>query len=293
MNAPSPAQAPHAAASEAHDAHDAHADVAQDARSVPTLASTHAAHVARAAPPPTPIPHITHPLEPDELATALRAFHASYYVEHPFHRLMHEGRLGRAQLQGWVANRFCYQRAIPRKDAAILSNCPDVEVRRRWVGRIADHDGTTPGTGGLELWLRLGEGVGLSRAEMLDERHVLPAVRFATEGYVNFCRRASWVEGVAASLTELFAPDIMARRLAAFPVHYPWVPEEAYAYFRTRLVQAPRDSAHGLEIVLAHCTTADTQRSAFAALSFKLEVLWAMIDAIHNAYAGAYAGGGA
>jgi len=38
--------------------------------------------------------------------------------------MMAEGKLTRAQLQGWVANRFYYQIAIPVKDAAIMSNCP-------------------------------------------------------------------------------------------------------------------------------------------------------------------------
>ena len=49
---------------------------------------------------------------------------------------MNEGLLTRAQIRGWVANRFHYQRNIPIKDAAILSNCPDHEVRRSWVRNL-------------------------------------------------------------------------------------------------------------------------------------------------------------
>jgi pyrroloquinoline-quinone synthase len=238
-----------------------------------------------AAPPPPPFPPLERPLAPAELADALRAFSTSYYAVHPFHTLMHEGRLTRRQLQGWVANRLAYQRAIPRKDAAIISNCPDPDVRRRWVQRIVDHDGAEPGTGGIELWIRLGEALGVPREEMEDERHVLPAVRMAAESYVTFCKTRPWVEAVASSLTELFAPGLMHQRLAAFPKYYPWVDTEGLEYFRSRLVQAPRDSAHGLEIVTAHCTTVETQRRAFEALAFKLEMLWVMIDAIHHEYA--------
>lgn len=237
-----------------------------------------------AAPPPPPIPALRHPLAPDELVDALRAFSRSYYAEHPFHRLMHEGRLTRRQLQGWVVNRFAYQRVIPRKDAAILANCPDASVRRRWIQRIVDHDGTAPGAGGIELWVRLGEALGVTREEMEGERYVLPGVRFACEAYVTFCKTHSWVEGVASSLTELFAPSLMRKRLEAFPTHYPWVDPDGLEYFRTRLVQAPRDSEHGLEIVTEHCTTVETQRRAFEALAFKLEMLWVLIDTIHNAY---------
>jgi len=236
------------------------------------------------APPPPAFPTLTEPLAPDDLAAALRALSGSYYANHPFHSLMHEGRLTRRQLQGWVANRLAYQRAIPRKDAAIISNCPDPDVRREWLQRIIDHDGTEPGTGGIEMWIRLGEALGVLRAEMEDERHVLPGVRFAAEAYVTFCKTKPWIDGVASSLTELFAPDLMRQRIAAFPQHYPWVRPEALDYFRSRLTQAPRDSQQGLRLVLTHCTTIEMQRRAFEALAFKLELLWVMIDTIDHAY---------
>ena len=237
-----------------------------------------------AAPPRPPFPELDQPLSSDELADRLRAFSTSYYARHPFHELMHAGRLSPAQLQGWVANRLAYQRAIPRKDAAIISNCPDPEVRREWMQRIVDHDGTGPGTGGIEMWIRLGEAVGVPRDEMEDERHVLPGVRLASESYVTFCRTRPWIEAIASSLTELFAPDLMRKRIAAFPEHYPWIRPGALDYFRSRLVQAPRDSQQGLRLVQQHCTTAEAQRRAFEALAFKLEMLWVMIETIHNAY---------
>lgn len=240
-------------------------------------------HGGLAAPPPSPIPRLDAPLTPAALADGLRAFSTSYYASHPFHQLMHEGRLTRRQLQGWVANRLAYQRAIPRKDAAIISNCPDPAVRREWIQRIIDHDGTAPGTGGIEMWIRLGQALGVPREEMEDERHVLPAVRMAAESYVTFCRTHSWIEAVASSLTELFAPDLMKRRIAAFAEHYPWVDRAGLEYFQSRLTQAPRDSRHGLALVQEYCLTADSQIRAFHALRFKIEMLWVMIDAIHNA----------
>ena len=249
-----------------------------------TSAGTLSASVLAAAPPP-PIPALDRPLAGEALAEGLRSFSTSYYANHPFHQLMHEGRLTPRQLQGWVANRLAYQRAIPRKDAAIISNCPDPYVRREWIQRIVDHDGSTPGTGGIEMWIRLGEALGVPREEMEDERHVLPGVRFAAEAYVTFCKTRPWIEAVASSLTELFAPDLMRKRIAAFPEHYPWIRPEALDYFRSRLVQAPRDSQQGLRLVQQHCTTVESQRRAFEALAFKLEMLWLMIDTIHNAYA--------
>jgi pyrroloquinoline-quinone synthase len=221
----------------------------------------------------------------DSFVAALRTQSLRYHDRHPFHRKMNEGALSRGQVQGWVANRFHYQANIPRKDAAILANCPDREVRRRWVRRILDHDGTADGEGGIEAWLRLGEAVGLTRVEVEDERHVVPGVRFAVDAYLTFARTRPWVEAVASSLTELFAPDLMAERLTAFERHYPWVDPQGLAYFRARLMQAPRDSEHALQVVTQRCRTPDQQAAAVAALSFKCDVLWSMLDAIDRAYA--------
>jgi pyrroloquinoline-quinone synthase len=224
-------------------------------------------------------------MESGSFVAALRGQSQRYHDQHPFHQAMNEGGLSRRQLQGWAANRFYYQANLPRKDAAILANCPHREVRRRWIQRVLDHDGTADGDGGIEAWLRLGEAVGLTRTEMHDERHVVPGVRFAVDAYVTFARTRPWVEAVASSLTELFAPDLMAERLAAFERHYPWIDRQGLAYFRARLTQAPRDSEHALQVVTEHCRTPEEQAAAVAALSFKCDVLWSMLDAIDRTYA--------
>ena len=223
--------------------------------------------------------------ETESFVAALRAQSRRYHDQHPFHRKMNEGKLSPRQIRGWVANRFYYQENIPRKDAAIIANCPDRDVRRRWVLRILDHDGATGGEGGIEAWLRLAEAAGLTREEVRDEQHVLPGVRFAVDAYVNFARTRPWVEAVASSLTELFAPDLMAERLAAFERYYPWIDPAGLAYFRARLSQAPRDSRHALQVVTQRCQTPDQQTAAVAALSFKCDVLWSMLDSIDRAYA--------
>src|SRR3954452_7642368 len=195
------------------------------------------------------------PAPPDEFVARLRAQGTRYHNLHPFHRRMDAGELTREELQRWVANRFYYQKCIPLKDAAILANCPEVEVRREWIQRIVDHDGTAAGEGGTESWLRLGEALGVGRDELLSERRVLPAVRYAVDAYVNFARRKPWVEAVASSLTELFGPAANRVRLAPFEAHYPWIDPAGLQYFRDRLVQAPRDAEYALRLVVERCLT--------------------------------------
>jgi pyrroloquinoline-quinone synthase len=208
---------------------------------------------------------------------------AAYHDKHPFHRRMNSGQLEREALQLWVANRFYYQLNISIKDAAILSNCPVREVRRLWLHRIVDHDGTREDEGGIGAWLRLGEACGLSRAALQGGENVIPGVRFAVDAYVTFARSQPWPIAVASSLTELFAPDLMAERLAAFERYYRWIEPRGLEYFRSRLTQAKRDSGEALELTLAYCDTRAAQEAALRALRFKCDLLWAMLDAIHHA----------
>jgi pyrroloquinoline-quinone synthase len=222
---------------------------------------------------------------PEEFTARLRVVGADrYHDQHPYHVLMNAGELDRPSLQGWIANRFYYQTQIPIKDAAILSNCPERDLRRAWIQRILDHDGSEGDEGGIEKWLRLGEAAGLTRAELLAQTRLLPGVRYAVDAYVNFCRTKPWLEAMASSLTELFAPTLMAARIAAFEQHYPWVKPDGLRYFRGRLTQAPRDADFALRLVLERCGTRAEQEKMVAALSFKCELLWAMLDAMHFAY---------
>jgi len=215
----------------------------------------------------------------------LRAIGArAYHDKHPFHVAMNEGRLSPKALRDWVANRFYYQRNIPVKDAAILSNCPVREVRRVWIHRILDHDGNAENEGGIEAWLRLGEACGLWRNELMDDRHLQPEVRFAVDAYVNFARTQPWPIAIASSLTELFASDLMKTRLAAFEKFYPWIDVGGLDYFRRRTTQAQRDSDEALAITTEYCDTPELQREAVRALEFKCDVLWSMLNAIHHAY---------
>jgi len=226
----------------------------------------------------------TTPWSRDEFERQLRAKEKFYHINHPFHVLMTSGKLDKPAIQGWVANRFYYQTSIPVKDAAIMANCRDRDVRRQWVQRIIDHDGTQGDEGGIEAWLQLGEAVGLSRAELVSEQHVLPGVRFAIDAYVNFARRANWQEAACSSLTELFAPTIHQRRLDNWPQHYPWIDANGYNYFRKRLKEARRDVEHGLGVTLDYFRTRAEQERALQILQFKLDVLWTMLDAMWMAY---------
>ncbi|MEE8275116.1 MAG: pyrroloquinoline-quinone synthase PqqC [Alphaproteobacteria bacterium] len=225
------------------------------------------------------------PMSAQELERQLRAIGAErYHDRHPFHRMLHGGELDKGQVQAWVLNRFCYQNAIPRKDAALMARMADSDLRREWRSRIVDHDGNAPGEGGIARWLALADAVGLDRDYVRSTEGALPATRFAVEAYVRFVAERPLVEAVASSLTELFAPQIHRDRIAGLLAHYDFADDASLAYFRKRLDEAPRDVAFGLAYVLREARTPEQQQGVLAALTFKTDMLWAQLDALHHAY---------
>jgi len=224
-------------------------------------------------------------MTPDELEAALRDIGARrYHRLHPFHGLLHGGKCTKGQVQAWALNRYYYQAIIPLKDASLIGRCEDPALRREWRSRLVDHDGAEAGEGGIERWLRLTDGLGLDRAYVVSMRGLLPATRFAGDAYVRFVRERSLLEAVASSLTELFSPAIIGERVAGMLANYPFVTRETLAYFDKRPPLAKRDSDFALDYVRRHATTAETQGQVLAALEFKCDVLWAMLDALYHAY---------
>ena len=224
-------------------------------------------------------------LSPAELEAALHDIGAQrYHSLHPFHDLLHGGKLNKGQVQAWALNRFAYQAIIPRKDAAMMANLPSRALRREWRQRMFDHDGIGEDEGGIERWLRLTSALGLEREYVVSLEGILPGTRFATQAYLHFVQSKPILEGIASSLTELFAPKIHRDRIAGMLEHYDFVDESMVGYFRERLNQAPRDVNFALEYVKSHATTAESQALVLGALKFKTDVLWAQLDALYLAY---------
>lgn len=224
-------------------------------------------------------------MSPTELRAALRAIGAErYHDQHPFHRLMRDGKLTRGQIQAWALNRYYYQSRIPAKDATVLARLPTADLRRTWRSRLVDHDGEAPGEGGVARWLRLATGVGLDADYVESTAGLLPATRFAVDAYVAFVRERSLLEAVASSLTEMFSPTIIAERVSGMLANYDWVNQDTLAYFTPRLTQAPKDVDFALDYVDQHARSRTEQEQVLGALRYKCDILWSMLDALHFAY---------
>jgi coenzyme PQQ biosynthesis protein C len=221
----------------------------------------------------------------EELEASLRDIGARrYHRLHPFHKMLHGGACTKAQVQAWALNRYYYQAMIPIKDASLMARCDDQATRREWRSRLIDHDGDHDGEGGIARWLKLTGGLGLDRDYVTSLRGLLPATRYAVDAYVHFVREKTLLEAIASSLTELFSPVIIGERMEGMLKNYDFVTAETLAYFSRRPPQAERDSRFALDYVKQHARTAETQARVLAALEFKCDVLWAMLDALYHAY---------
>jgi pyrroloquinoline-quinone synthase len=203
--------------------------------------------------------------------------------KHPLMLMLYQGKLTPKQMRAWIINRFYLQKNIPIKDAAILSNCPETDVRRLWIGRILKREGLGGSIGDVEGWIGFAESAGVARNDILRAR-CLPGVRFAVDGYVNFARRADWTEGVAASLIEYFAKGELIKRIEALKRHYPWIEPEGYRFFLSRLGQLDEANETTLRIVLRYCQTREMQLRAIDAAGSMADIYWSLHDAIYVAY---------
>jgi pyrroloquinoline-quinone synthase len=221
----------------------------------------------------------------EELEQRLREIGATrYHNLHPFHGLLHGGKLNKGQVQAWALNRYYYQSTIPIKDAVVISRFRDRNIRLEWRHRIEDHDGNIGSEGGIERWLKLTEGLGLDSAYVESAEGILPATRFAVDAYVHFVRDRTPLEAIASSLTELFAPNLHEERISGMLAHYDFVNPEIMSYFKRRLEQAPRDANFALAFVKQHATTPSEREAVCNALIFKTNVLWVQLDALYHAY---------
>ncbi|GGJ28278.1 pyrroloquinoline-quinone synthase [Neoroseomonas lacus] len=224
-------------------------------------------------------------MSPEALEAALRAIgEERYHILHPFHHMLHGGKLTKGQVQAWALNRYYYQASIPAKDASLIARLPTPELRREWRRRLEDHDGDGVHPGGVERWLALTDGLGLDRDYVVSLKGLLPGTRFAVDAYVQFVRERSLLEAIASSLTEMFSPNIISQRVSGMLRNYDFVTAETLTYFTPRLTQAPQDVAFALSYVKAHADTVEKQEQVLAALRFKCDLLWAQLDALHVAY---------
>jgi len=87
----------------------------------------------------------------DELGAFQSIGEERYHHKHPFHLLMHEGKLSRGQLQAWTLNRYYYKRHHSDQgfDISLARSDRFSPAMAQARGR---HDGDATSEGGIKRW---------------------------------------------------------------------------------------------------------------------------------------------
>ena len=204
-------------------------------------------------------------LTQEEFAAALRAIGAErYHNLHPFHKLLHGGKLNRGQVQAWALNRYYYQRQIPGvKDATLMARLPTSNCAANGAAASSTTTAMAPRPAESSAGSSWREGVGLERAyvESLEGLAAGDTVRGRCLCRAGARTARCWRRS-RSSLTEMFSPGIIAERVEGMLRGYAFVTMDTLAYFKPRLTQAPRDSDFALAYVLANAHTREQQEAA-------------------------------
>jgi pyrroloquinoline-quinone synthase len=208
------------------------------------------------------------------------------FGSHPLWLELADGKLGREPLKRFAVQFFLQVREFPRAVSAMHANCPFPEERRELAesvyeeetGRISGCNQPHP-----ELFLRFGQAVGLSRAEMVEGRP-LPATQALIDWFELSTKQRSFIEAAAAinlaaegQVPGAFGP--MARQLQA---NY-GLSRAAVEFWDIHEIADAEHSQVGDNIVVRHATDAATQARVRDALQHSLDAWWQFFDGIQAA----------
>lgn len=207
-----------------------------------------------------------------------------YPDKHPFNKLLYEGQLNKSQIHGWINNWFYYQTIIPLKNGAVISNCSLSDVRRIWISRILEYDGYSEVEGALQGWTKFAESTGLSKKDLYSDNY-LPGVKVAADSLLNYVKTHSWFEGISTSLSQIFLPAAIDKRVYALSKYYSdFIDPQGLTYFMALSAQARKDSQIALNILIKYSESYEMQLKAVDSVLFTEDVLWSMFDSIYSFY---------
>src|SRR5262245_5144777 len=208
------------------------------------------------------------------------------FGSHPLWLELADGKLSGEQIKLFAVQFFLQVREFPRAVSAMHANCPFPKERielaesvyEEETGRLSGCNQPHP-----ELFIRFGEALGLSRAEMVDGRP-LPATRALIDWFELSTKQRSFIEAAAAinlaaegQVPGAFGP--MARRLQA---NY-GLSREAVEFWDVHEMADAEHSEVGDNIVVRHATDAATQARVRDALQHSLDAWWQFFDGIQAA----------
>jgi coenzyme PQQ biosynthesis protein C len=221
----------------------------------------------------------------EQIKSDIAAKHAN--LNHPFCRLLIEGKLTREQLQGWARQRF---KGISGMDlgqvAQLYVKAPDDQIRRHVLELLGEESGGLSGKSHKEMFLDFCQALGITKEEVLAAP-VLPETLAVANLYKVRFLHDSFLEALMSmACVESQNPDAFARWIPALQDHY-GIPRKHLGWFEEHVTADSTEEGHGgaaFRIVEKYAVTDEVQRKVRRAVGETLSSYWMMFDGIYRAY---------
>ena len=223
------------------------------------------------------------PLEGQAFIRSLREEKANRYPEPPpLYRALYDGTLDKEALKLWVKDLYQYwDHTMHYSTGAIYIKTNDPVVRPNILRKVVDIEGeeivndligsTTPAY--EELWLRLGEGLGIPREETISWKP-FTRTHFAMTTLCLYSRwwEWSWLDGVASIYAaDLHGEECLGQAYQALKKSY-GLPEESLEFFPAYLEDLPTHIPWEEQALAYWCCTKERQLTAARAFRERLDI---------------------
>jgi pyrroloquinoline-quinone synthase len=208
------------------------------------------------------------------------------FGDHPLWHEISDGKLSPDQLKLFAVQFFLQVREFPRAVSAMHANCPFPDERKELAenvyeeetGRISGCNQPHP-----ELFIRFGEALGLTRAEMVEGKP-LPGTRALIDWFELSTKQRSFIEGAAAInlAAEGQVPGAFGPMAQSLQEHY-GLSKDAVEFWSLHEMADADHSDVGDNIVVRHATDAAIQARVRDALQHSLDAWWQFFDGIQDA----------
>lgn len=221
-------------------------------------------------------------LSPTAFIQSLKVLIAEkHLLSHPFYQMWTAGTLPLEAMQRYAEQYYHLEKNFPRFLSRMHAECDDFSVRQAITENLYDEEHGNENH--RELWLRFGEGIGTTRADM--ERSVpLQETKVAIDKFIKLSAE-SFLSGVAAlSAYESQVPEVAHSKIDGLQKNYGVTDENTLKFFRVHFGLDVGHTESWWNILATKARSDEQQESVKAAVVAGRDALWGFLDGVYREY---------
>ena len=201
-----------------------------------------------------------------------------HLLTHPFYTKWREGTLSREALQEYARQYYAFESTFPRLLSALHTRAERPDVRQSLLDNLWDEEHGDANH--AELWLRFGEGIGVSRS---DVRSAAPNVgtQALLETYWSAVSDASLAAGIAALYAyEGQVPEVATEKINGLRNLYGVDDPRTLGFFTVHSTLDVEHSGAERSMIESLATSEADEEAALAATGAALDAWWGFLSAV-------------